>query len=139
MSPRSASGSSAEIAVEDGGGLGPVQRVGDGGRGGADAALEQHDEGAEDAEHAAGQRQARGAGRDREREPDGARDEQDEAGRPERQAGDHRPVVHAERGDLRGRVVGQGGLGQCPGDDEDRRAEQGGGSRESAFREHGIS
>ena len=65
-------------AVEHGCGLGPVQRVDDGGRGGADAVLEQDDERAEYAEHAAGHRQARGAGGDREREPDGARDEQDE-------------------------------------------------------------
>ena len=144
MSPRIDSGSSAEIGaavdvVEHGCGLGPVQRVDDGGRGRADAALEQDDERAKHAEHAAGHRQARGARGQREREPDGARDEQDETDRPERHAGDHRPAVNGERGDLRGGVVGQGGLGQCPGDDDDRRGEQGGGSCECAFREHGIS
>ena len=49
------------------------------------------------------------------------------------------PAVNGERGDLRGRVAGQGRLDQCRGDDDDRRGEQGGGSRECAFREHGFS
>ena len=118
---RSDDGTGVDV-VEHGCRLGTVERADDGGCGGADAVLEQDDEQAEYAEHAARHGQAGGVGGKREGKPDDAGDEQDDRDHAERHAGDHRCAVAGERGDLRGRVAGQGRLGERRNDHDDGAA-----------------